>query len=280
MSIEVSENKDVFLLSTNSTSYAFGVDDQGLLRHLYWDRKLTSVADLEMPPLTEVSTNDPVFEITREEFPVHGGLRYKEHCLKVIFADGTRELVYQYCGYDVTQSEEQEELILHLKDEHYAFYVDLHYVLHPAYDLMERSAVIRNEMSDPIQVEELYSAQFHIPYENLNFSNVHGHWGAEEQRFTQKVSYGKIVIENRRGISGHNHNPYFILGPGRIGDQRRGILRGAAPDRQLPGRGRADSLRRDAGAAGSEPQRLPDRAGAGRKFCGARHSLRLPAHRL
>ena len=164
-----------------------------------------------MPPLTEVSTNDPVFEITREEFPVHGGLRYKEHCLKVIFADGTRELVYQYCGYDVTQSEEQEELILHLKDEHYAFYVDLHYVLHPAYDLMERSAVIRNEMSDPIQVEELYSAQFHIPYENLNFSNVHGHWGTEEQRFTQKVSYGKIVIENRRGISGHNHNPYFIL---------------------------------------------------------------------
>lgn len=211
MSIEVSENKDVFLLSTNSTSYAFGVDDQGLLRHLYWGRKLTSVADLEMPPLTEVSTNDPVFEITREEFPVHGGLRYKEHCLKVIFADGTRELVYQYCGYDVTQSEEQEELILHLKDEHYAFYVDLHYVLHPAYDLMERSAVIHNEMSDPIQVEELYSAQFHIPYENLNFSNVHGHWGAEEQRFTQKVSYGKIVIENRRGISGHNHNPYFIL---------------------------------------------------------------------
>lgn len=211
MSIEVSENKDVFLLSTNSTSYVFGVDDQGLLRHLYWGRKLTSVADLEMPPLTEVSTNDPMFEITREEFPVHGGLRYKEHCLKVIFADGTRELVYQYCGYDVTQSEEQEELILHLKDEHYAFYVDLHYVLHPAYDLMERSAVIRNEMSDPIQVEELYSAQFHIPYENLNFSNVHGHWGAEEQRFTQKVSYGKIVIENRRGISGHNHNPYFIL---------------------------------------------------------------------
>lgn len=211
MSIAVSENKDVFLLSTNSTSYAFGVDDQGLLRHLYWGRKLTSVADLEMPPLTEVSTNDPVFEITREEFPVHGGLRYKEHCLKVIFADGTRELVYQYCGYDVEQTEEQEELILHLKDEHYAFYVDLHYVLHPAYDLMERSVVIRNETSDPIQVEELYSAQFHIPYENLNFSNVHGHWGAEEQRFTQKVSYGKIVIENRRGISGHNHNPYFIL---------------------------------------------------------------------
>ena len=45
----------------------------------------------------------------------------------------------------------------------------------------------------------------------MNFSNVHGHWGAEQQRFIQKVNYGKIIIENRRGISTHNHNPYFIL---------------------------------------------------------------------
>ena len=25
------------------------------------------------------------------------------------------------------------------------------------------------------------------------------------------MSYGKILIENRRGTSSHNHNPYFIL---------------------------------------------------------------------
>ena len=51
----------------------------------------------------------------------------------------------------------------------------------------------------------------HIPHENLTFRNTHGYWGAEQQMFTQKVSYGKIYFENRKGISGHNHNPYFIL---------------------------------------------------------------------
>ena len=163
------------------------------------------------PQLTEVSTNDPVIQITPEEYPVHGGLRYKEYCLKAAFADGTRELVYQYCGYDVEQTEDGEELILHLKDEHYEFYMDLHYKLHPRYDLMERSVEVRNQTADPVQIERIHSAQFHIPYENLTFSNVHGHWGAEQQRFVQKVSYGKIVIENRRGISSHNHNPYFVL---------------------------------------------------------------------
>ena len=211
MSIAVSTKGDIFLLNTQSTSYAFGIDHLGLVRHLYWGRKIEAVDDFELPELTEVSTNDPVFEITPEEFPVHGGLRYKEHCLKATFPDGTRELVYRYCGYDVEKGEDWEELVIHLMDDHYEFFMDLRYKLYPQYDLMERSVVVRNQTEAPIQIEKLHSAQFHIPYENLNFSNVHGHWGAEQQRFVQKVSYGKIVIENRRGISTHNHNPYFVL---------------------------------------------------------------------
>lgn len=211
MSVAVSTKKDVFLLNTHNTSYAFGVDAQGLVRHLYWGKKIQSVDELELPQLTEVSTNDPVFEITREEFPVYGSLRYKEHCLKTTFADGTRELVYQYCGYDVAETEACEELVIHLKDVRYDFLMDLHYKVYADYDLMERYTVIKNETADSVQIEKLHSAQFHIPYQGLNFSNVHGHWGAEQQRFVQKVSYGKIVIENRRGISTHNHNPYFIL---------------------------------------------------------------------
>ncbi len=211
MSIVVNQKKDVFLLNTRSFSYAFGIDDQGLVRHLHWGKKIDSVEDFEMPVLNEVSTNDPVFEITREEFPVYGSLRYKEHCLKVAFADGTREIVYQYCGYEVVRTEAYEELILQLKDVHYDFIMELHYKIYEDDDLMERNVVLKNQTTQSIQIERLHSGQFHIPYEGLNFSNVHGHWGAEQQKFVQKVSYGKIVIENRRGISTHNHNPYFIL---------------------------------------------------------------------
>lgn len=211
MSIAVNQKENIFLLNTKSTSYAFGIDDQGLARHLYWGKRIDSVEDFEMPVLTEVSTNDPVFEITKEEFPVYGNLRYKEHCLKAVFADGTREVVYRYEGYEVKRTEDDEELVITLKDNHYDFVMDLHYKVYEDYDLMERSVTVKNLTREPIQIEKLHSGQFHIPYENLNFSNVHGHWGAEHQRFVQKVSYGKIVIENRKGISGHNHNPYFIL---------------------------------------------------------------------
>ncbi len=211
MSIVVNQKENIFLLQTKSNSYAFGIDDQGLVRHLYWGSKIYTVDDFEMPKLTEVSTNDPVYEITREEFPVYGSLRYKEHCLKATFADGTREIVYQYCGYEVIESDTKETLIVTLRDSYYDFIMELHYSVYEAYDLMERTVVVKNESEQTIEIEKIHSGQFHIPCEGLNFTNVHGHWGAEQQRFVQKVNYGKIVIENRRGISTHNHNPYFIL---------------------------------------------------------------------
>lgn len=207
MGIKINENQNIFSIETKNTSYIFGVDNLGLIRHLYWGNRIDNINDFQMPVLNEVSTNDPVHEITPEEFPVHGGLRYKETCLKVNFSDKTREIVLRYEGYEINE----QELIIKLKDNHYDFDVNLHYRSHYDYDLMERWVEIVNNTKDQVLVEKIHSAQFHIPYEGLNFSNTRGHWGAEQQRFTQKMSFGKVVIENRRGISTHNHNPHFIL---------------------------------------------------------------------
>lgn len=202
----------VFLLQTASTSYAMGVDECGLMRHIYWGRRLENADELEMPHITEISTNDPAIDITKEEFPVYGGLRYKEFCLKVTFADGVRECVYRYEGYEIKNAQDHDELIITLRDTHYGLIIELIYKVYESYDLMERTVKIKNRTGDRVTLERIHSAQFHIESENLTFSNVHGHWGAEQQRFEQKVGYGKILFESRRGISTHNHNPYFILG--------------------------------------------------------------------
>lgn len=207
MGIIIDKSKKIFNIQSKNTSYVFGVDNEGLLRHLYWGKKIEDTKEFDMPILVEVSTNDPVYEITKEEYPVYGSLRYKEHCLKATFADKSRELVYRYDCYEITDN----ELVIKLKDAYYEFNINLHYKVYDEYDLIERYVSIKNNSKDIIEIEKIHSGQLHIPYEDLNFSNVHGHWGAEQQRFVQKVNYGKIVIENRRGISSHNHNPYFIL---------------------------------------------------------------------
>lgn len=203
----ITVNNNIFVLSTNKTEYAFCIDENGLVRNLYWGEKIGSPSDYSIETLVEVSTNDPVYEITREEYPVYGGLRYKENCLKVTFEDRTRDVVYTYVKHEINDN----NLVITLKDKHYNLQIELHYKVLEEVDLIERKTVLVNNTKEVIQIENVMSGQVHIPYENLNFSNTHGYWAAEQQPFTQKVNYGKIVFENRRGVSGHNHNPYFIL---------------------------------------------------------------------
>lgn len=205
--IQFIEEKKQFILQTNETTYSFCVDQEGLLRHLYWGNKINKPEELEWKELCEVSTNDPVHEITPEEFPVYGGLLYKQHCLKIRFENGDRGLFYRYENCTL----EKNKLIVHLKDIFHAISIDLVYICYENHDLLERYAVVHNQSKDKITIEQMQSAQFHIFRTGLTFSNVHGHWGAEQQKFEQEVSYGKILIECRRGISTHNHNPYFIL---------------------------------------------------------------------
>ncbi len=210
MGIYVNNERKLFVLTTNNTEYAFCIDNNNLARHLYWGEKIDSPEDYDIDELVEVSTNDPVFEITKEEYPVFGGLRYKENCLKATFKDGTRDLVYKYEGYEV----ECNKLVVKLKDVHYDLEIQLHYNVLEEVDLIERHTVLVNNSTESIAIENIASAQMHIPLENLTFRNTHGYWGAEQQMFIQPVNYGKIVFENRKGISGHNHNPYFILDNG------------------------------------------------------------------
>ncbi|MTK21335.1 family 10 glycosylhydrolase [Turicibacter sanguinis] len=179
----------------------------GLLRHLYWGPKVNNLEDFDVPALAEMSSNDPILDLTDEEYPVFGGMRYKEHCLKVNFADGTRDIEYRYVGY--TQTE--ETLVIHLKDAHYEFEFDLHYKVYEVQDLIERTVSVRNTGNDIIEIEKVHSGQIHLPYQDLTLTSSHGRWLAEFQEFKQPLGQGKIVLENRRGISTHHHNPFFVL---------------------------------------------------------------------
>ena len=132
MGILINEKQNVFGIMTKKTSYIFGVDNNGLLRHLYWGKRINNINDFVMDELVEVSTNDPVFEITKEEFPVYGGLRYKEVCLKAEFYDKGREIVYKYLGYDILEN----ELIIKLVDDYYKLNINLHYKVYEEYDLI------------------------------------------------------------------------------------------------------------------------------------------------
>ena len=59
MGIIIDKSKKIFNIQSKNTSYVFGVDNEGLLRHLYWGKKIEDTKEFDMPILVEVSTNDP-----------------------------------------------------------------------------------------------------------------------------------------------------------------------------------------------------------------------------
>ena len=125
MSIAVGTNSQVFLLSTGNTSYAFGIDDRA------WYGISTGARSCP-PPTSWRCRSSPRYPPTtrclrsrRRNSRCTAGCATRSTALKVTFPDGTRELVYRYDGYDTEQGDGWEELVLHLKDEHYAFRMDL-----------------------------------------------------------------------------------------------------------------------------------------------------------
>src|SRR5690349_7103256 len=149
-SIQYSEAKKVWLLTTRSSSYAMGVAADGALRNLYWGSPLWRLDDLNTPPpVRDRSSFDPRQIMENEEFPGWGGPRFHEPALKISRADGVRDLVLKYAAHRLRG----DELEIDLKDIRDAIQVTLRYRVYPDHGIIRRSATVKNATAAPFTVE-------------------------------------------------------------------------------------------------------------------------------
>ena len=207
MPIYVKEETKLFSLETRGMSYLFALDSRGLLRHLYWGKKISRMEDFILEEITEISSNDSWSDMTREEYTPWSGLRYKEPCLKAQFKDGTRDVVLEYQDYAVNGN----LLTVTLKDSYYPLWVHLKYEILEERDILKRWVELENKGDDSILLESIQSAEFNLPGNGWALTNVGGHWGTEHQLFREILGPGKKVLESRKGSTSHNNNPYFVL---------------------------------------------------------------------
>jgi len=217
MPITYHEQKKLFSLAGENTEYIFALDYAGLIKHLYWGDKTSCLDDFDAGFTFEISSNDPSTELTPEEYSPWGGLRYKEPCIKTAFADGTRDLALVYKGHEISGA----VVKINLADAHYPLSVTLCYRLIEDLDIIERWAEIANGGQEPVTLQSVASAEFNFKEEDLWQSNVFGHWISEQKMFRERLTPGKKVLESRRGGTGHNHSPYFILDNGADEDHGR-----------------------------------------------------------
>jgi alpha-galactosidase len=114
MSIYTTEHG--WVLETQTTAYALGVNPTGLVVHRYWGARLPYVEDYipaSQPGAWASFNAEP--QLMPEEYPGYGDMKYIDPCLKVTFADGVRDVVLRFERAEVQQGD-TPELAIHLHD--------------------------------------------------------------------------------------------------------------------------------------------------------------------
>jgi alpha-galactosidase len=198
-----------WILETDNTAYAFGLNSQKMLLHTYWGKKLPRAEDYPAPAESiGWSAFSGAGDVLLEEYPAYAGNKYIEPALKATFADGVRDVVLEFSGSTVLE----DELQIKLRDAHYPFSITLHYKIHAKHDLLERFVTVQNLGAEPIQLERLFSAHWHLPtHRRYRLSHVAGAWFKETQLHREVLDSGTKILESRRITSSHQNNPFFAL---------------------------------------------------------------------
>ena len=226
MAISYWENEKTFLLQTENTSYGFCISPSGYLIHLHWGGKVNRPGDL--PTLDQLRQRvsmigRTVSEMEMLEYRAWGGASAKEPALKITFPDGTRSLYLVYCSHTV----EENVLRITTRDTQYGVTVVLCYRVCEKFDIIERWAEIKN-IGDTAFTVEMAAVDWHLPErDDYRLTYFSGNYGHEFQMNRERLGPSKRVLETRRGLSGFDCAPFFMIDDGTTSEHHGAVYFGS-----------------------------------------------------
>ena len=229
---------NLFVLDTESTTYAFQVLPSGHLEHLYYGKKIRIRKEADAAALTEkrvclpgnavcYSPEYPALglEDVCLEMSAHGKGDIREPFIEVTHADGSftsdflfekAEIRHGKTPFDTLpgsyeENDNVDELVLTLKDCQYDLTLELHYFVFEEYDVISRSAKLINTSDDPVTLERLMSLQLDFSRADWTFTTFHGAWAREMKKHAMPVGMCKLVNESYCGCSSNRANPFVML---------------------------------------------------------------------
>jgi alpha-galactosidase len=223
MPIHSSENH--WIIETDHTAYALGLDPEGRLVNFYWGERLNQLADYPSEVfLAGWASFSDFGHLAREEYPANSGLKYIEPCFKASYADGVRDTVLKF----EKAEQDGETLRIFLRDELEGLQIVLCYRVHEQYDLLERWAEVTNASANPVTLERILSAQWHLPRaREYRLSHLYGRWADEFHLERERLTPGVKVLESRRITTSHHASPWFAVDGGHADEEQGEVWFGA-----------------------------------------------------
>lgn len=233
MSVTFNEEKKIFRLDTEKSTYVMGVSPEGFLGHIYYGDRLFMEADnyllrMEEPPYTP-SVNkrekSAFLDFFPMEYPTGGIGDYRESCLNIRNAAGNMGCELHYTGHEIYKGkkglkglpasfateDEAETLEITLKDADLDLEVVLSYTAFEKENVITRSVRVQNQGKEDLRIEKILSVCLDMDNENFSMLSLHGTWARERHIQTGELHYGKQVISSARGESSHQEHPFIAL---------------------------------------------------------------------
>lgn len=235
MGVFFNQESNVFTLQTIHSTYQMKVGETGELLHLYYGSKI-SESDLSyllfdgenhfVPYPYNNSERTGSLDILPQEFPTIGKGDSRSAALDIVNADGTSIIDLKFIDFEIINGKHQLEslpsfyqnstdkvqtLFVTLLDEISNIEVELYYGVFEEYDVITRSAKIKNYGDKSIDIRKIQSIVLDFIDGDYSLTHFHGKWAMERQIEEINVSHSKTSFGSNYGVSGNKQNPGFIL---------------------------------------------------------------------
>lgn len=234
MSIFYDETKKVFCLVTKHSAYQIKIDNYGFLLHLYYGKKTKQVADDILIFADRGFSGNPYdvgndrtysMDVLPQEFPNKGNGDYRSTALLVEDEAGTYGCDLRYVSHRIyrgkyalpglpavyTEESEADTLEIVLRDSVLNLEVTLLYGVLPEFDVITRSAIIKNQSSQNIYINKAAAACLDFVTGEYDVISFYGRHAMERNFERTRVGHHIFEIGSRRGTSSHQYNPMMIL---------------------------------------------------------------------
>lgn len=225
------KNGNTLHLQGRDMSYIMFTHESGDLLHFYFGKKLEdrdySLMKEQWSENWGFSSNKFPLDVYPQEYPAYGYSDLRNPAYQVLNQHGNA--VSRLC---VQEFEIQENTVacvkgmpslfqgecradtlkIRLYDEHTSLEVHLYYTVFEEHNIIARSAVIKNKAQQDIQLMSAYSASIDFPLNDYDMVHFAGAWGREREMQRTSLTMGmKAEVENARGGSGHQLNPFVMI---------------------------------------------------------------------
>lgn len=233
MSIRYIEDKRLFQLDTDNSTYVIGLTEEGYVGHVYYGDRLYGEAvsmllRTEEPPYTpsgNLREKSSFLDFFPMEYPTGGIGDYRESCLDVRNEQGSKACELLYASHTIQRGkpgleglpasfgreDEVETLVISCEDTVLGLTVELMYSVFEKEDVIARSVRVVNHGTQKLRLEKVYSACLDMDNESFELLNLHGAWARERHIQRRELAYGKQLMSSAKGESGHQEHPFQAL---------------------------------------------------------------------